>query len=653
MLIDKNAIQQAKETLGDRNAELIQDLLHMDKYDERRRVGCCPDPNHMDDTPSCSYNPKTYSFKCFGCSFHADLLDALMIKTGCSFAEACQKLFEYAGMEYDFAEKGVLTGGRGYKYPKPVYAQNKSRVYEYWKTRGISPETVDYLNMQEDTNGNTLFQYFDLNDVLVTVKVRPSHAVKKGDTKIWCLPGSDHTNALFNMNKINTTQPLILTSGEGDCATCIECGVMNAVSEPWGDGNDHWIAENWDWLQQFSEIILVHDNDEAGEKFAKNVSTRLGEYRIKIADVPTVHALDDGTKIKVKDLNELLFYEGKDAVREVIKTARDSEIPAVVDYADVKQFDMSEVGGFTSGLTDLDNALMKFYFGSVTVLTGTTGSGKSSLLSTLICQSADQDCPVFVYSGELSNPALKNWVDCVHAGRRGMNQYCSQTGKPYYKVRPDVYAQIGEEYRGKIFFYKDSIDQTVSKILSTAESVVRKYNVKTLVFDNMTSIDLENTDDNKWIKQDEFVKAIIAFAKRWNVCCIVVLHPKKMDMNRRMTIYDLSGISTAATLTHRVLALYRVPDKEKMDKLKKDGTPYEKGCPFDVTIEVLKDRFGSAGGKTAGLFYDTVSRRFYDTIESLDHRYAWDKHDYSGVAIPYPEVTYQDTREVFGDNIPT
>ena len=79
----------------------------------------------------------------------------------------------------------------------------------------------------------------------------------------------------------------------------------------------------------------------------------------------------------------------------------------------------------------------------------------------------------------------------------------------------------------------------------------------------MSSVDLQCDDKNKYFKQDEFIRKVINFSKRWNVCCWVVIHPKKMDMVRRMSIFDLQGVVGAVNLSHRVLALYRVQQKEK------------------------------------------------------------------------------------------
>ena len=167
ILIDTKVIQQAKEKLGERNAEMIASIMGIEDYNPSRKVGRCPNPAHDDSTPSCSYNPKTFSFHCFGCGFTVDVVEALMMKRGKTFNQACQELFAAAEIDYDFTECG-LKSKMSYRYPKPEYAPAKDRVYAYWQSRGISPATIDYLDIQEDPQGNTLFQYTDLNDVLVT-----------------------------------------------------------------------------------------------------------------------------------------------------------------------------------------------------------------------------------------------------------------------------------------------------------------------------------------------------------------------------------------------------------------------------------------------------------------------------------------------------
>lgn len=650
MIVDRCSIEAAKEKLGDRNAELIADILHLKNYSEKRKIGSCPSGTHTDSTPSFSYFQKAHEFICFACGMKVDLIDAY-IMTGSTFLEACEKLFAEAGMEYNFTAKG--SRAQRYYYPQPSYAASKDKVYEYLSNRGISRETVDYLGIQQDTSGNIIFQFVDDNDVLVGCKIRPSRVIdkSKGERKCWWLTDSkgvpyDKRMLLYNRNKINPSQPLIITSGELDCATCIECGMLNAASIPSGDNAMQWIAEEWDFLNNFNSIVLVHDNDKSGEQFAKDVSRRLGEYRVKVVEIPQAITLKNGDRVQVKDLNQYLVYQGKDAVRLAITTAKETEIPSVVDYTDIKQFDMSDVDGFQSGFKELDRALGKFYMGTTTIITGIASAGKSSFLSTLICQSVEQGFPAFVYSGELSNPSLKNWVDSVFVGQRWLNEYQSN-GFKYYRIKNSAAQKINEYYKNQILFYRDSFDHKASNLLSTMESVVRKHGVKTIVLDNMTSIDLENDDNNRWNKMDDFVRSIIDFAKKWHVAIFLVLHPRKMDMVRHMNLFDLMGVASSSALSHRILSLYRVPPKEHDGVMGYGGKWKVPPVPWDVVVDVLKDRYGSATNKSVGLYYDVPSRRFFDSVENLDYKYAWDKEEGQAGPLPFPP-NIVDESEVYG-----
>lgn len=638
-------ILEAKAKLGEKNADIIAELMHMEKYNASRKVGCCPNPSHYDENPSCSYNPKTYSFYCFGCGYNIDIIDSIMLNKRTTFIEACEILFKLAGLNYNFVEKGAIC--RNYNYPKPSYSSNKDKVYKYWETRGISKETIDYLGIREDIDGNTLFEYYDLNDVLTMVKVRKSKPAQKGENKIWCLPGADTKHLLYNINKINISQPLLIVTGEGDCAAAIEAGFLNTVSIPFGDKNLQFVTEYWEYLQQFNEIIIVHDNDDSGEIFAKEMSRRLGEYRVKIVDIPPVFTDNEGRKIKIKDLNQLLVTEGKEAVRNVVLNAKESDIDCVVDYCDVDDFDMSDVPGFKTGFGDLDRLLDKIYMGTTTIITGSGGSGKTSFLSTIIAQSVDQGFPCFVFSGELNNPLLKSWVNFVHCGQRYINKYQGDSDV-YYKVKDSARKKINEFYKGSLWFYRDGFDSKASSLFKTMETMVRKRGVKTIIIDNMTVVDLETDDNNKWNKQEDFIREIVDFSKKWQVACILVLHPKKMDTMRRMTVFDLQGVATATNIAHRVLSLYRVTDKDKQGVMNKKGEYTTKPIKFDVILDCLKDRFGTGQNKAVGLYYDVPSKRFFITEAELDHQYSWDNGTVYDTPLPYGIPQFEEEREVYG-----
>ena len=79
MQIDRETILQAKEKLGDRNAQIIVEELGITDFDEKNMKCCCP--FHQEDHASFIYNKKAFNFRCFGsCGRSYDILDVFMYK---------------------------------------------------------------------------------------------------------------------------------------------------------------------------------------------------------------------------------------------------------------------------------------------------------------------------------------------------------------------------------------------------------------------------------------------------------------------------------------------------------------------------------------------------------------------------------------------
>ena len=183
------------------------------------------------------------------------------------------------------------------------------------------------------------------SDVLTTVKYRPSRKLKKGENKNWAQKGADTSPVLFNMNKVNTSAPLLICEGEIDCMSAVEAGYTNGVSVPFGAGNFGWIEENWAWLEQFDNIIVCSDNDEAGLKMRDSVVFRLGTWRTRIVDVPSFFEKENGQRVSVKDMNEVLYYFGKEKVMDIILNAKDCPIDSVVDFSDIEDVNLEDIKG--------------------------------------------------------------------------------------------------------------------------------------------------------------------------------------------------------------------------------------------------------------------------------------------------------------------
>lgn len=644
MQIDREAILQAKEKLGDRNAQIIVEELGITDFDEKNMKCCCP--FHQEDHASFIYNKKAFNFRCFGsCGRSYDILDVFMYK-GATYAEACKKLFELAEMPYSFGELGVKTK-RHYRYPHEVPCTDKSKVYAYFEQRKISRETLDALDVRQDSEGNAVFNYYDTNDVLTMVKYKPSHKVQHGQAKCWCQQNSDTAPLLFNMNRINVNSPLLICEGEPDCLSAVEAGFKNAVSVPLGSSNLHWIDENLEWLDQFESIIICADNDDAGVKMQKECVPRLGSWRTKVVDIPAIPIGNTGRV--TKDLNEILYVCGKDKVLELILDAKDSPVPSVADLSDVEPTEYEDVDGVTTGLKAIDDELMRLFFGTLTIVSGQPGSGKSSLLTQLACNSLDNDIGTWLFSGELPNGVEKSWFNYIFAGPRNITDAISRRGNPYKKISTTTLAEINKTYKGRWHIYRDDYDNILDKLIASMTDTVRKYGARCLILDNFMCIDTE-TSEEELRSQTDTIKKLIEFAKKYQVAVILVCHPRKMDAGTNVGIYDIAGTSNIVNLAHRTIGLRRVTDAER-ENAAKYSEKRRQLLKYDVIVTIVKDRMFGRQNIDVGLYYDPASRRFFSDMDEYDRRFSWDKKEYKE-PLPLPPQLLAEERasedEAFG-----
>jgi len=622
LIIPKDLIIEAKEKLGDKAAFLIAKDLNLEQFDEKNLKALCH--WHHEDTPSLIWNPKNNSYKCFGCGKNYDIIDHYMSYEGKTYIEAVQKLFEQAGISYSFGEKGIKV--RDYKYPEYTHDNNRDNVEKYLALRKISVETLNYFDIKQ-LNGNIVFNYYNENDVLTTVKIRPARKIRHGESKMWFLPNADNKPILFGMNKSDPTKPLVLTEGEIDSLSVFEAGYSNVVSIPGGTENKKWIDECWNWLEQFEKIILWFDNDLPGIKARKDVASRLGTWRTLIIDVPPTIEKEDGTSIAVKDANEILYYFGKEKVMQLIANAQEIPVVGVSNLATVGDFNIKDADGLYTHLKPIDDIVYKFIMGSVVVVTGKAGSGKSSLINQIfINESLNQGYDIFCYSGELDAKVLKSWIDLNLAGEENI----IPSSDPAIRViKDEAKAEINKWYDGRVWIY-DNISNKAKDIIDTGINVTRKYGAKIWVIDNLMMLDLEDneSDTNILQKQKEFMSELVRIAHTYNILIILVIHPRKVSVNQSdLIVDDVAGSGNLVNLSQYVLSVRRISEKEKQGVEDKIHGGYKKGfepIPYDISVDILKNRYTGKLG-LAPLNFEYSSYRFYSNDEERYRRYKWNK----------------------------
>lgn len=633
LMVPRTLIDDAKEKLGDRNWEIICDCYGIaNDTTLRQRKACCP--KHVEHTASFCYNDKKYYAHCFGCGCTVDVITALE-ESGLTYIDAVKKIFEEAGISYNFSEQHVKTEKKNYIYPTlPPQDNDRTKVEQYWSVRRVSKKALDFCDVRADEYGNSVFITYNPQDVATDVKYKPTELHRApGSPKMWHQKGTSSSENLFNMNRVTPTMPLVIAEGEPDVLSFVTAGYTNVVSPLSGATSYEWIKTNLEFLDQWTKIIVCGDHDEPGRKMNDNIRDRLGSWRVCVADIPDIYVDTSGNKHHIKDANEYLYWAGPEALLSAVTNPKESEIPSVVNFSDIAELDMSQMPGIETGFKEVDKVLTKLFFGTLTLLAGRSGAGKSSFTNALIANSIEQGYPVFLFSGEMLPEYTKSWLMAQLAGPRHMCAHTGKNGDVYYTVNDDVKYDINSYMNNQLFLYREDFPRDEDSILTSMEDNVRKYGVKLLILDNLMTINLKNTSDDKLESQKQFISRLIAFAAKWQVAVLLCCHlRKRMSGEAPTTDIDLDSIAGSSDITnlaHRTIGLRRVSKQEKQDI----ESPYNN---YDVVINIAKDRMGGHIDQDIPMHYDVSSRRFYSDYAEYDHKYPWDKTVYRK-QLPLPQ----------------
>lgn len=626
-LVDR--IQEAKDIIGDNAIPIIAE--HLGITVEDGRASC---PFHQDDTPSFIWNPKLKYFKCFSCSRVYSILDYFVDTTG-STKEAINELFKMAHMEYDTYSYKPFEGDRidwfkDYKYPHPEKEPTEDNVIKYLGYRGISKNTIEYAGVKEDEYGNIAFEHKDLDGKILCTKYHLSHKPKDKELKFWWQKNTGHVPILYNVMKLDYTKPIVITEGHFDCLSVVESGYTNVCSIPDGANNVQWIEFNFDFLENFNNIILWFDNDAAGEEGLRKTVQRLGEYKCKIVKpkvddedkVETYYSSHGRDGIRKTDANNILLACGKERVIDLINRAEEVPVKNLKYLMDCEVLDLKDVEKFTTGLKSLDDILYGSLMSTLTIYTGRPGSGKSSLCNlTSVIAPIETGHKVFIFSGELSEGQLLSWIMSPLAGINNTVVWDNDGGRKGFSTTVEAEEAIKQYYHDDIIIYSsdDGLETEEDDLIKAMETAYRKYGCDVFLIDNLMCVPIEiENNDSKWDAQKRFIIKLMNFTTQYNVSTNLVVHPKKVsDDDTDLDVYSLHGASELSNLCHRLISVKRLKNDEE---------------GYSMEIDIIKDRPSQSAGQKCRLMYDYCTRRIYSTNYEFEHEFNWElnfNHNYS------------------------
>ncbi len=456
--------------------------------------------------------------------------------------------------------------------------ESKDEAVEYLKSRGISEDVCRKyeITVRADNEKILVFPFKDPEGELKFIKYRNTDYNGEGH-KEWC--EANCMPILFGMNHCSEGGRLVVTEGQMDSLSLAECGIDNAVSVPIGMNGFTWVPHCWNWLQKFSEIVIFGDCENGQVSLA-------AEMKVKFPKITRVVRVEDYQGYK--DANDLLRYKGKQAVIDAVENAEFVTSTRLKDMSEVEAVNIEKQPCISTGIKELDRIMTGgFHFGGVAILTGKRGDGKSTMASMFVAEALAQGNNCMIYSGELPNVNVKNWIDRQLIGKAVLTNSEIDRCNGWYKGRLFVYDDTD---------LTDEDDETEALFEIVEEAVVQKT-CKVILIDNLMTAMEESapTNDALYRKQSEFVGKMAKMARRLNIIILLVAHPRKTFGNY-INNDDVSGSADITNKASIVMTYSRViHDGEELD-------------PTERRLSVIKNRLTGKLGDVL-VYYSDDSKR--------------------------------------------
>lgn len=456
--------------------------------------------------------------------------------------------------------------------------ESKDAAVEYLKSRGISEDICRKyeITVRPDNDKVLVFPFKDPSGELKFIKYRNTDYNGEGH-KEWC--EANCMPILFGMNHCGEGGRLVVTEGQIDSLTLAECGIDNAVSVPIGMNGFTWVPHCWNWLQKFSEIVIFGDCENGQVSLA-------AEMKVKFPKITRVVRIEDYQGYK--DANDLFRAAGKEAIIKAIEQSEYITSTRLKEMAEIKAVNIEKQPCISTGIKEVDRILTGgFHYGGVVILTGKRGDGKSTMASQFIADALGQGHNCMIYSGEMPNVFVKNWLDRQLIGKAVLTNTEIDSCNAWY--------------RGRLFVYDDSDltdeDDDTEALIEIMEEAILQKNCKLLLIDNLMTAMEESAPTNEALyrKQSEFVGKMAKMARRMNVIILLIAHPRKTFTNY-VSNDDVSGSADITNKASVVMTYSRViHDKEEPD-------------PTERKLEVIKNRLTGKLGDVH-VYYSEDSKR--------------------------------------------
>jgi len=419
--------------------------------------------------------------------------------------------------------------------PKEEFNIPRTKVAEWFETRGISTETLidlqisegpEYMPQTGKTENTIKFNYY-VGDQLINVKYRDGRKnfkLYKGAEKVF-----------YNINSIVGYDNCVITEGEMDVLALHEAGIKNCVSVPNGATITHnnldYLDNCIDYFEDKKKIILALDTDAPGLALRTEFVRRLGAEACFLVDFEDC-----------KDANEYLIKYGTDKLKQTIEKAKAYPLENVTTFkdieGDVKDFVKNGFKpGYQIGLSNFD-AIFSTYTGQFITVTGIPSSGKSDFVDQM-CVGYNQN-----YGWKTGFASPENTPNYLHAHKLMRKVWGNMPNVD--DIDTDKWKDVAQHVNDN-FFFIDMDKYSLESVLRKGAELVKRKGIKCLVIDPFNKVRDKNAsslDVNTYTM--EYLTKIENFAKKFDVLVFIVAHPTKMYKDKdgqieEPNMYNIKG----------------------------------------------------------------------------------------------------------------
>jgi twinkle protein len=454
---------------------------------------------------------------------------------------------------------------------------------EILEARGLDAELLDRLGVDsfDKQSGDWVaIPYVDSGETI-------SHKYRTiaGDKKFYQDAGK---RAVFwNIDCLRdptlASQPVIVTEGEFDAMSAIQCGYQRTISVPNGapaqttkdDSGTRYdfLEDARPLLRDCNEIILATDSDEPGIALMNDLAIRLGKARCKWLRYPK----------GLKDLNETLAKYGHKGVVETINRAQWCKVSGIYRMSELPP--LRQAVAHSIGIAGLDRHY-KVRLGDLCVVTGVPGHGKSTFINEVFARMAIQYGWVGAFASFEQRPQNDH--------RRALRTFLN---RKYEKDQSEGEIACADKWIDEKFSFivpDEDDDPTLIWLIERIQAAVIQHGAKIVGIDPWNELEHRRPDN---MSETEYtgdaLRQLRRLAQRLNIHLIVAAHPTKMDGKDGKipvpTLYSIAGSANWANKPDVGIVIYREKERTRI-MVQKSRYHDEIGVPGELEAIFLRDQ---------------------------------------------------------------